>query len=134
MSTLRYATKAHHIHSALNVVEPDSRSNLISKLKEEICSLRYLVASFSTPKPSCSSSCSSLESTQTASSINVYCSSSVLQVLSNLVVFPPFSQTMVADNSQRKTVYKCKKMLQEVVWSALWSFMIKISVSLGFLF
>ncbi|CAM6023319.1 unnamed protein product [Sphagnum balticum] len=79
VSTLRYATKAHHIHSALNIVEPDSRSNLISKLKEEICSLRYLVASFSTPKPSCSSSCSSLESTQTASSINVYCSGSVLQ-------------------------------------------------------
>jgi hypothetical protein len=104
VSTLRYATKAHHIHSALNVVEPDSRSNLISKLKEEICSLRYLVASFSTPKPSCSSSCSSLESVQTASSINVYCSGSVLQVLSNLMVFSPFSQTMVADNSQRKTV------------------------------
>jgi hypothetical protein len=48
VNTLRYATKANKIQSNPHVVEADPRNSLIYKLKEEICTLRYLLASFST--------------------------------------------------------------------------------------
>lgn len=50
INTLRYATKAKKIETNPQSIERNSQNGLIQKLKEEICTLRYLLASFSTGK------------------------------------------------------------------------------------
>ena len=50
INTLRYATKAKKIETNPQFVEANPQNNLIQKLKEEICTLRYLLTSFTAVK------------------------------------------------------------------------------------